>query len=114
MPDEVLAVEVELYSRHVQKTPFDLNGAGKVACGFAADLMGWSMRNLSSSTLATIDIYDGPDTSGTPIMCVNLAASTSSNPWFGDAGIRFDNAIYINVTAQEVKGSLFFRRRPAN
>jgi hypothetical protein len=114
MADEVVAVEVELYSRHVDHTEFDLTGAGAVVVGFAADLMGWTIRNMSGSTLATLDIYDGPDTSGKVVVPLALAANTTDTKWFGDAGVRFRNAVYLNVTAQEAKGSIWFRHRPAN
>lgn len=112
MDGEVLAVEVELYGRPVHHAEFDLSSAGQLLFGFSCDLIGWSIRNMSASTLATLDIYDGADTSGKVTVPLALAANTTDTKWFGDSGIRFKNAVYVNVTAQECKGSLWFRRRP--
>jgi hypothetical protein len=111
-PGEVVAVEVELYSRHVDHVEFDLTGVGKVVAGFSVDLLGWSIRNMSASTVATLDIYDGADTSGSVVVPLVLAANLTDTKWFGDAGVRFRNAVYLNATAQETKGTIWFRRRP--
>jgi hypothetical protein len=112
MADEIVQVEVELYGRPVHHAEFDLTSAGTLLAGFSVDVVGWSIRNMSASTLATLDVYDGPDATGKPTVPLAVAANTTDTKWFGDAGVRFKNAVYVNVTAQECKGSIWFRRRP--
>jgi hypothetical protein len=88
---------------------FDLNATGAVVLGFAHVLYGWSIKNVSTTTEANIDFYDGADSSGLPTFPVNLTGNeTNREMW--PRGVLMKNALYINVTAQEVKGSVFFRR----
>jgi len=106
--------EFELETREdpVFYETFDLNGNGKMLANFSVLFCGWSLRNLSASTLATLDIYDGTDASGTSIFPVTLQSNESSREWFYPGGVLFKNGIYVNVTAQEVKGAVLFRRHP--
>lgn len=90
---------------------FDLNGTGKLVFDCSVRLYGWALKNVSSSTLASLDIYDGTDTSGVPVFPVNLASNETSREWW-NRGVLMRNGVYVNVTAQEVKGALFFRYHP--
>lgn len=101
--------ELEVRSDPAHWVNFDLNGVGKMLLGFSVVLLGWGIRNLSSSTLATLDIYDGADTSGVVVFPITLQSNESSREWFYPGGVLFKNAVYVNVTAQEVKGSLLYR-----
>lgn len=103
-------LELETYEEPAHYIAFDLNGNGKMLANFGLRLCGWSVRNLSSTTLATFDVYDGTDSSGTAIFPVSLAANESSREWFYPGGILMANGLYVNVTAQEVKGAVFYRR----
>ena len=103
-------LDLEVHEDPAHYAAFDLNATGKVIFGFAVRLLGWSMENQSSSTLAHADIYDGTDTSGTALFAINLAGNQSGRDWFGPGGILFKNGLYLNVTAQEVKGAVFYRR----
>jgi hypothetical protein len=109
---DVVTVDLEVSEQPAHWVAFDLNGAGKLVCGFSVIMLGWSLRNQSSSTLAALDIYDGADTSGQSVFPLNLAANEASVMWLGPNGVWFKNALYVNVTAQEVKGSILFRHRP--
>lgn len=88
---------------------FDLSGAGAVVLGFAVVLYGWSVENNSTTTEAAFDIYDGTDTSGKPVFPVRLSGNETSREWF-DRGVAMLNGVYVNVTAQEVHGALFYCR----
>lgn len=102
-------IELEVRSDPTHHIDFDLNGAASKLLGFSAVLFGWAMRNMSSSTLATADMYDGDDSSGKPTIPLALAANGFDVRWFGPNGVWFKNAVYLNVTAQEIKGTLFYR-----
>lgn len=107
MPElDVELVEVEEPAHYVT---FDLNATGKILFNFAVVVYGWSMRNVSATTEATLDVYDGTDTTGNVIFPVNLAGNETNREWF-NRGVRLESGLYVNVTAQEVKGSVFYRR----
>lgn len=108
MPQVILVEEI-LYEHHARYRAFDLNGTGVVLLGFACDIFGWQLRNPSGSTAAVMDIYDGGDASGTVALPFNLPSNGNTEAWFGPNGIRFENGVYANVTAGEVKGSIFYR-----
>ena len=101
--------EIEVREEPAHPVTFDLNAAGAALVSFACIVYGWSMRNASSSTLASLDVYDGTDHSGTSLFPINLAANQSGRDWFGPGGILFKNGLYINVTAQHVTGAVFIR-----
>lgn len=101
--------ELEVFTDPAHHVYFDLNGAGSVVLGMSVVLHGWSIRNVSGTTLAQLDIYDGADTSGGhAIFPINLAANETSREFF-ERGVLLKNGVYVNVTAQEVKGALFYR-----
>jgi hypothetical protein len=103
-------LELEVISEPAWPITFDLNGAGLMLANYAVVLFGWAVRNVSSGTEAKFDIYDGTDASGVPVFPVNLAGNETNREWFGPNGVRFRNGVYVNVTAQEVKGSVIVRR----
>ena len=102
-------LDLEVHSDPACYVTFDLSAAGKAIFAFSAVVFGWSMRNVSTTTEATLDIYDGTDTTGISLFGINLAGNQTGRDWFGDRGILFRNGLYINVTAQEVKGAVFYR-----
>ena len=102
-------IDLEVHEEPAHWVNFDLNGTGKTVLGFSVKLLGWSIRNLSSTTLATLDIYDGTDTSGAVVFPITLQSNESSREWFWPGGVLLKNSVYVNVTAQEVKGALFYR-----
>ena len=103
-------LDIEVRGEPAHYVAFDLNGTGKVLVNYQVTLFGWAIRNVSSTTEATADIYDGTDTSGTVVIPANLAGNEVSVVWLGPNGVRFRNGLYLNVTAQEIKGCLFYRR----
>ena|ERR1700749_1208473 len=102
-------VELEVKEDHASYRSFDLSGTGALLIGFGSDIYGWSFKNMSTSTAADIDLYDGPDASGIAAIPVQIPASQTDTKWFGPNGVRFKNGVYANVTTGEVKGSLFYR-----
>ena len=105
-----LGVELEVHNEPAHYVAFNLNATGAAVLGFAAVVLGWSMKNASGTTLAALDIYDGTDHTGTSLFPIQLAANQTGRDWFGPNGILFRNGLYINVTAQQVSGAVFYRR----
>jgi hypothetical protein len=95
--------------RPINHVNFDLTGAGALVLGFSCYFLGWTLRNQSASTVATADLYDGADASGIVTFPLSIAAASHSHIWFGPEGVWLENGLYVNVGAQEVKGSVFFR-----
>lgn len=92
----------------VQHTQFDLNGAALLLIAVPSLFFGWSLKNVSGSATAAIDIYDSTGAQGTPVFPIDFAANETNREWFGDRGILFQSGIYLNVTSGEVKGSILF------
>jgi hypothetical protein len=88
---------------------FDLNAKGSVLLDFSVRLVGWALRNKSVSNPANIDLYDGADTSGTPVFPVTLAANESVRDLFPDGGVLLLNALYANITLGEVAGCVVYQ-----
>jgi len=103
-------VEIELREEPAYPVTFNLNATSGTVVAYACVVFGWSMKNASGTTLATLDVYDGTDHSGTSLFPINLAANQSGRDWFGPNGILFRNGVHINVTAQQVSGAVFIRR----
>lgn len=101
--------EVPVTERVVSYRAFDLNGVTLLLLGFSVDVYGWALENPSGSVAAAIDFYDSADGTGTSVFPIKLASSGTDTKWFGPNGIRFNNALFANVSAGEVKGSVFYR-----
>jgi hypothetical protein len=104
-----IEVDFEVEEHHSNYRTFDLSSAAAQLLGFACDLYGWTLKNPSGSTAAVIDLYDSPDGTGTPVFPLTIPTSATLEAWFGPNGVRLNNALYANVTAGEVKGSVFYR-----
>lgn len=101
--------ELPVFEHYARYLSFDINATHMLLLGFASDFFGWSVSNPSGSVAASMDLYDGSDSSGTPVFTIKLATSADDIRWFGPNGVRLNNALYANVTAGEVKGSVFYR-----
>ena len=106
---DIVQVELEVTEHHVRYRYFDLSTTSLLLLGFSVDIYGWSLKNVSTSTAADIDLYDGTDTSGVPALPIQIPSSSTDTKWFGPNGVRFHNAVFANVTTGEVKGSIFYR-----
>lgn len=70
-------------------------------------LMGWSIKNLSSSAAAELDIYNSGSASGDVVFPVTLAGNESSREWFGPNGILLDSGLAVAVQSGSVSGAMF-------
>ena len=102
------AVELAVYLDPARHVSWTLSGAGKVVAGFSVRLMGWTITETSGSAGCTVNIYDGPDTSGEIVLPIKLASGGSSTDWFGPNGILFKNAVFVNLASGQAQGSIFY------
>jgi hypothetical protein len=106
MPVTPVDVVEEPWARHVF---WSLAGAGQARLAFAVILLGWSATETTGSATASVNIYDGTDSSGVILLPIRLASGESAEAWYGPGGIRFRNGVYINVASGAAQGALFYR-----
>lgn len=83
-----------------------LSGSDEVISATAVHYYGFSVRETTGTTAATIKIYDDPDSAnGTLLDSIQLAAGESAREWYGPNGLRALLGIYVDVTGT-VEGSL--------
>lgn len=70
-------------------------------------VVGWSIKNLSTSATAELDMYDAGSASGEIIFPITLAANESSREWFGPDGVLFESGLSLNVAIGAVDGAIF-------
>lgn len=64
------------------------------------------VRNTSSSAVATVRVYDDPNSAdGTLLDTIQLAASESVGTWY-ERGKRAATGVYFSVVAGAVEGSV--------
>ena len=102
------AVELAVYLDPAHHTDWVLTTGSKVVCGFGVRLMGWTAAETSGSAACVINIYDGPDTSGSITLPIKLSSGQSSTDWYGPNGIIFRNAVTVSMGSGQAEGSVFF------
>ncbi len=75
----------------------------------AGALVGFSLRNTSDATTATVALRDGPDNAGVLVATVQLAPSESVRDWFGPGGLSLSEGLYVDVTTGAVEGAVYLR-----
>ena len=104
----VTAVELAVFLDPARHVSWTLSSAGKLVCGFSARVMGWTMVETTGSAAATVNVYDGADTSGEIALPIKIGQGGSSTDWFGPNGILFKNAVYVNVASGAAQGTIFY------
>lgn len=85
-----------------------LTGSDQAAHARANQFLGITVRETAGST-AAVRVYDNASAaSGTILAVVALAANASQTVWFGPAGVRAANGIYVDIVSGAVEGSVFF------
>lgn len=72
-------------------------------------LMGWALKESTGNAVAAFELYDGADTTGQSLAPVTLTANESIRDWFGATGIICERGLFINVTADSMRGTLFVK-----
>lgn len=93
----------------VRAIPFDTITTTKQLIRTASDLNGWALHETTGSAAATLDIYDGLDTTGSFVARINLTAGQSVRDYFDFEGIRLVTGIFLNVISGSVGGTIFAR-----
>ena len=88
---------------------WSLSAAGRIITGFSVRLLGWAATETSGSAAATVNVYDGTDTTGLIVLPIRLAQSEAGESWYGPNGIWFKNGVYINVASGQAQGAIFYR-----
>lgn len=69
-------------------------------------LFGFAVRETSGMAAATVDLYDGADSTGTRAVPISLNTYESTSEFFGPQGVHFRSGLYV-VTSGAVAGSIF-------
>lgn len=70
-------------------------------------LQGWSFAETTGGATASIIIFDGNDTTGTPIAFVNLQPSESTRDVMAGLGIQCRTGVWVQVVAGTARGSVW-------
>lgn len=81
----------------------------KLVNGGQARLMGWCLIETTGSAAASLDMYDGGDSSGQLIGPISLTASQSTRDWLSGEGIRLRRGLFVNVLSGSVRGVFWLR-----
>lgn len=73
----------------------------------AGILFGYSFTETTGSAVAQVQLFDGTGTGGAFITNITLLASESTRDWLGMPGLAFLNALYVDVVAGSVSGSVW-------
>lgn len=104
-----MEAELAVVTGPVQPVPVNTTIADVALVKTAADLCGWSLVETTGAAKASVELYDGADTTGELLGEVALASGASDTQWFGFAGVRCTRGVYVHVTAGSVKGALYLR-----
>lgn len=72
------------------------DGAGRIS-GIPGLLLGWSVRETSGTTAATVVFRNGGDTKGALLVTVGLAAGESTSQWAGWPGVAVDTGWWADA-----------------
>lgn len=80
-------------------------------------LKGFSLRNTSSTAVASGIIRGGRSTGAESLFDVTLAENESAREWFDEGGILCDRGLFFDLVAGAITGCVFVipgRRLPAD
>ena len=96
-----------MLQRFARATAVALTGSDQAAHARPNQFLGITVRETAGST-AAVRVYDHASAaSGTILTTVALAANASSTLWFGPAGIRAANGVYVDIVSGAVEGAVF-------
>lgn len=94
-----------------RRLSFVSTGSNQLLLNGASILTGWALCETTSSAGATLNIFDGQDTSAsgyaTLIGQVTLTSGQSTRDLWAPSGIEIDQAITITAASGSVRGALF-------
>ncbi len=75
----------------------------------AGALVGFSLRETTGTTDATVILRDGADSAAPLVAVVQLAPGESVRDWFGPGGLGVSEGIYVHVSAGTIEGAVYLR-----
>jgi len=108
---EIYAVEVQRPWRQVA-VPFSGLSADKLITTLKCRIIGWNFDEDTGSASATIDVYDGANTSGIRIARVDTPTGQSKDFTFSPPYYPTLGGIYINVTSGTISGTIYMEYQP--
>jgi hypothetical protein len=99
------------YHRHAEPLSFGALTTTSKLMGGPGLLMGWGLLETTGAAAATIEIWDGGDTTGQLIVPIALSSAQSTRDWNSPDGILFSRGLFLNVLAGSVRGVLWVRLR---
>lgn len=70
-------------------------------------LKGWWFRETTGTTAATLRLIDGSNTTGQPVVGVNLAPGESTRDWLDGKGICIRTAVLVDLQTGTVEGGVW-------
>ena len=74
-------------------------------------LHGWGVLETTGTASATVEIWDGTDTTGQLVVPIALSSGQSARDWIGLDGIAMYAGMLINVVSGSVRGTLWARKK---
>lgn len=74
-------------------------------------LMGWSFLETTGTASASVEVWDGADTTAQLVAVVSLVAGESTRDWLGPGGVYCSEGLFVNVLTGAVRGTLWARMR---
>lgn len=82
-------------------------GASFALGGGPGRLMGLSLRETTGAAGAQVEVVDGTDSQGEPVMTVALSPGESTREWFGPHGILLERGCFYQVNSGTVDAFAF-------
>jgi hypothetical protein len=82
-----------------------------VEIGGAQLVMGWSLRETTGAATATVEVFDGQDTTGQLLASISLNPGQSIRDWLGPGGLETDIGVFVSVLSGSVRGAIWVRLR---
>lgn len=98
------------YYTHAHALTVPATGSQKVLGGPGL-LMGWSFLESTGAAGATVEVWDGGDTTGQLVTAISLVAGESTRDWLAGDGILLQVGLFVNVISGSVRGALWVRLR---
>lgn len=94
----------------VTVVPVVATGTSRKLLSGSGVVLSWNWAEPTGTAAGGVQLYDGGDTTGVPILHVRLAQGTSESGDAGPYGVPFDVGLYADVTTGEVDGTVVVGR----
>jgi hypothetical protein len=99
----------ELNRDPIIAVPFGPTGASFLPLTGDVLLAGWSVAESTGAAVASLDIFDGTDATGSLLASIRLAANESVQDSLPQPGVDAKVGLFVRVNAGSVIGALWLR-----